>query len=107
MSASVKILALFMWILSGVSAQSADSVSRGKAPLRFDRQGRFKIAQFTDLHLKEDSQDDGQTVTLMQQILDMEKPQLVVLTEDLLASAKQSRQVMTRCSKPMAQHRIP
>lgn len=89
------------------TAFALEASSEKPVPLKFDSQGRFKIVQFSDLHMREGSPDDPKTLALMGQILDIEKPQLVVLTGDILASAAQPKDVMTLCCQPMAERQIP
>jgi hypothetical protein len=56
-----------------------------KATLRFRADGRLLIAQFTDLHLSDGRPADQQTLALMAEVLDAEKPDLAVLTGDIIA----------------------
>jgi len=52
-----------------------------KRELKFDQNGEFKIVQFTDMHLQTDV---AQTVyDLAKEIVEMEKPDLVVITGDV------------------------
>jgi len=99
--------ALLVPILIVVTPCHAESTPGKKTPLRFDSQGRFKIVQFTDLHLKEGNEEDGQTLELVEQVLDAEKPQLVVLTGDVLGASEKPKETMTRCAQPMVERRIP
>ncbi|NLH41360.1 MAG: metallophosphatase, partial [Planctomycetes bacterium] len=71
----------------GAALSAADTASSEEIQLKFDSAGRFKIVQFTDLHLHEGGEKDRQTLALIGQILDVEKPQLVVLTGDTLSGA--------------------
>ncbi len=100
-------MSLLILVCLDVVPCRAESGADRQPSLRFDANGRFKIVQFTDLHLKEDSEDDDETVALMGQVLDAEKPQLVVLTGDMLASSKQPEAMMKRCAAPMIERRIP
>ena len=99
---SLLVLVLFTSVPCGAQAPL-----ERKPSLRFDTRGQFKIVQFTDLHLKEGNEDDPKTLALMKQVLDAEKPHLVVLTGDVLGAAKQPREVMTQCARPMAERHIP
>lgn len=108
MRSSVKIVvSLLILVLLGAVPCSAESASERKTSLKFDAKGQFKVVQFTDLHLKEDSEDDDQTVALMAEVLDAEKPQLVILTGDVLGSSEQPKAMMERCAGPMVERRIP
>ncbi|PRP79923.1 metallophosphoesterase domain-containing protein [Planoprotostelium fungivorum] len=58
-----------------------------RPPLRFRRDGTFKIAQFSDLHFGEAEETDWgpkQDEDSLRYILDKEKPDLVVLTGDVI-----------------------
>ncbi len=52
--------------------------------VRFRSDGSFTIVQFTDLHYSNGDADDVRTLDLMNMVLDVERPDLVVLTGDLL-----------------------
>ncbi|TFE27207.1 metallophosphoesterase family protein [Cohnella luojiensis] len=60
------------------------------ADLKFREDGTFTIIQFTDMHYgdgKEEERDaDGQTAALVEQVIASEKPDLVVLTGDMIWS---------------------
>jgi len=108
MNSTVKTLILLLtWVLFGNGPCGAGSTSERKTPLRCNAEGQFKIVQFTDLHLKEDNEEDEQTLALMEQILDAEKPHLVVLTGDVLGASAQPRQIMKLCAEPMVERQIP
>lgn len=75
-----RIISLFFLLLGGFFA------SAQKPVLKFNQKKEFKIVQFTDLHLK--YQDSASSVTFerVRQVLDAEKPDLVVLTGDIVFS---------------------
>ena len=52
--------------------------------LRFRADGSFTIVQFTDLHFENGGKEDQDTAALMAQVLDLEQPDLVILTGDVL-----------------------
>lgn len=54
-------------------------------PLRFRADGTFTIAQFTDLHWENGNQADQKTRALMARVLEAERPDLAVLTGDVIA----------------------
>lgn len=58
--------------------------------LKFRQDGTFTIVQFTDMHVgddkAEDLEKDGRTAALVKQIIASEKPDLVVLTGDMIWS---------------------
>jgi hypothetical protein len=55
--------------------------------LKYRPDGSFLIAQFTDLHLSEGKEPDLKTQALVAAVLDAEKPDLAVLTGDVIAGA--------------------
>jgi 3',5'-cyclic AMP phosphodiesterase CpdA len=101
------VVSLLILVSSAVVPCGAESSADKNVSLRFDGDGRFKIVQFTDLHLKEDSEDDDKTVALMGEVLDVERPQLVVVTGDVLAGSQQPEAMMKRCAGPMVERQIP
>ncbi|BBI30849.1 metallophosphoesterase family protein [Cohnella abietis] len=56
--------------------------------LVFNKEGTFKIVQFTDIHLKDgiEPDKDVRTLALMERIVETEKPDLIVFTGDLISS---------------------
>jgi hypothetical protein len=66
--------------------------------LRFRADGTFTIVQFTDTHFTNTEAADEQTVALMTQVLESEKPDLVMLTGDVIDGG--------RCPDPAAAWRL-
>ncbi|WPP42790.1 metallophosphoesterase family protein [Paenibacillus hunanensis] len=56
--------------------------------LAFNEQGTFKIVQLTDLHLQDVEHNplDLRTIGLVERIIDIEQPDLIVFTGDILSS---------------------
>ena len=52
------------------------------ADFRFNTHGKFKIVQVTDTHIQANSEHSQVTITMLRQVLDAEKPDLVVFTGD-------------------------
>lgn len=83
-------------------------VKAQKAPaLSFTKDGKFKIVQFTDIHLKEykKSQSDS-VINTMTNILEKEKPALVILTGDI-ATSENVKAAWAAVTKPMIDAKIP
>ena len=55
-----------------------------KGSLRFRADGSFTIVQFTDLHFENGGEEDRYTASLMAQVLEAERPDLVILTGDVI-----------------------
>ncbi|MBN2640053.1 MAG: metallophosphoesterase family protein [Victivallales bacterium] len=93
-------------------------------PLKFSPQGKFKIVQFTDLHLSDkESEKNGdnsdqariqraakEKIALLRDIvaiLDVEKPNLVIFTGDLVLTPKDFSQHWKDIIKPLSDRNIP
>ena len=50
--------------------------------LKFNNEGRFKIAQFTDLHFVDGSPNSAKTEATLRYVLETEKPDVAILTGD-------------------------
>ena len=59
--------------------------------LSFNENGRFRIAQFTDIHYVIDSAESEKSLKLMKDVLAIEKPDMVVFTGDIITSRPQKR----------------
>ncbi len=79
-----------------------------KSPiLRFNAEGKFKIVQFTDIHMKEYHEGKRDSVIqLMTIILKAEKPDFVMLTGDIATSENVKKAWLT-VVQPMIDPRIP
>jgi len=58
------------------------------SPLRFRNDGSFTIVQVTDLHWQDGGGPDRMTRALMATVLDAERPDLVVLTGDVIEGSR-------------------
>lgn len=75
--------------------------------LRFNSGGKFKIVQFTDIHMKEYHEGKRDSVIeIMTTILQTEKPDLVVLSGDIATSENVKKAWLT-IVQPMIDARIP
>ena len=75
--------------------------------LKFNKDAKFKIVQFTDVHFKvENKLRSDSVLTTMKTILANEKPDLVVLTGDVSTSEKVKESWAT-VIKPMVEAKIP
>ena len=79
-----------------------------KSPtFKFNASGKFKIVQFTDIHMKEYHEGKRDSVIeIMTTILKTEKPDLVVLTGDIATSENVKKAWLT-VVQPMIDARIP
>ena len=85
----------------------SNSKAQKENNLKFNKEGKFKIVQFTDIHMKIEHESKRDSVLEnMRNILAAEKPDLVVLTGDIVTSefVKEAWKVIT---SPMADTKIP
>lgn len=82
------------FLCMGIAGYAQDASS-----LRFSSEGEFKIVQFTDTHYKWGKKASNTAVDCMIEVLDAEKPDLVVLTGDQVysASVAQSLPALLKC----------
>lgn len=66
---------------------TAQSMSAKSPELRFNDDGRFKIVQFTDLHIRLNDSRSDTAFERMSQVLIDEQPDLVIITGDIIYNA--------------------
>jgi UDP-2,3-diacylglucosamine pyrophosphatase LpxH len=107
---SVKLVAASLICLFTISIIATAGENKGPDfPLKFRPDGMFKIVQFTDI---QDGPDmDPRTDKLMNNVLDYEKPDLVVLTGDYLdgkcKSVQGVKKAINNIAQPMEKRQIP
>lgn len=74
--------------------------------LKFNENGKFKIAQFTDTHFNIGSEKSEVVLEMINEILDIEKPDLVILTGDIVTKEPVENGWKT-IVEPMVSRRIP
>lgn len=81
--------------------------SQNKPVLKFSENGKFKIVQFTDVHLdiEKITQTDS-ILNIMITVISAEKPDLVVLTGDI-ATSKNVKEAWRKVTKPIIDAGIP
>lgn len=77
-----------------------------KAALKFNTDKKFKIVQFTDLHVKWQDPRSDVAFERMNQVLDAERPDLVVFTGDIIYSAP-ALDNMRNVLKTVSDRKIP
>jgi hypothetical protein len=77
--------------------------------LRFRNDGSFTIVQFTDTHFCNGEEEDIRTSTLMSQVLDMERPDLVIFTGDVVGGqgAKDPQAAWHMATAPLVARDLP
>jgi len=80
-----------------------------ESDLRFRPDGTFTVVQFTDLHFKNGEAADERTSALMAEVLEAERPDLAVLTGDVI-DGKHSQDPAAAwrlATRPLVEHGIP
>ncbi len=98
-------------LLSFLLLLAAAAPAHGKGPemrgcLKFNGNGTFRIVQFTDLHLNAESPLGDSTAQLMRHIFIAERPDLVVVTGDIV-TAPPARESWGRLAAVMSGAGIP
>ena len=90
-----KVLLLLLLAFTTIPALNAQ-----ERELKFNKDRRFKIVQFTDVHWVYGNDASQEAATLMAEVLDAEKPDLVVLTGDLVY-AKPAGKALQKVLEPI------
>ncbi len=95
---------VLVMLICGIS-----NANSGDKTLRYREDGTFKIVQFADIHWQNGDVNDIKTSKLMEEILDVEKPDLVVMTGDNIAGGgcNDCKKAILGYSKPMVDRKIP
>jgi 3',5'-cyclic AMP phosphodiesterase CpdA len=77
--------------------------------LRFNSDGNFTIIQLTDLHYRNGGRDDRKTHRLMREMLNIQKPDLVVLTGDVIDGGycRDPLKSWAEAVRPIVEHNLP
>lgn len=67
-----------------VAALMMSMAAGGRVPFRFNSEGEFKIVQLTDLHYNSAAETSHESLRTIGRILDEERPDLVVITGDVV-----------------------
>jgi 3',5'-cyclic AMP phosphodiesterase CpdA len=101
---------LFKPLLAGslmiLMIQQADLYSQNKHDFRFRENHIFKIAQFTDIHWDNTSVNCSRTDSTIRMVLESEKPDLAVLTGDVVTAAP-AREGWLAVSKIFIDEKVP
>ncbi len=102
---SLKLSVLFSLLAFSLNCPASDT-SADNNELKFSTDGKFKIVQFTDTHIESCDDKDHQTAALMGEILDKEKPDLVIFTGDNIACTKDYKSTADLCFQPVIDRKI-
>jgi len=73
---------------------------------KFNADGKFKIMQLTDTHIIWDNPNSLETVEMLNQVLDAEKPDLVIFTGDVV-TGKPYQKGIELVTEPIISRKIP
>ncbi|MBD8389548.1 metallophosphoesterase family protein [Dysgonomonas sp. BGC7] len=73
---------------------------------KFNKDSRFKIVQFTDVHYKYGKPESAVAIDLIKEVLDAEKPDLVVFTGDVVW-AKPAKEALDEVFNTVVERKIP
>lgn len=82
MKKQIGIFLLFVFSLSSVFSYSKENIK-----FKFDKNGQFKIAQFTDIHWDNTSANCAKTIETIKHVIATEKPDIAILTGDVVSDA--------------------
>lgn len=91
------VLALLCVGMMPVSAQNV---------LKFNADKKFKIVQFTDVHWVPGDSASEEAAERMNEVLDVEKPDLVIYTGDLVFG-KPASEALSKALEPVVSRRLP
>ena len=77
-----------------------------KSELKFSKDGKFKIVQFTDVHFKYGNRASDIALERINQVLDDERPDLVIFTGDVVYSAP-ADSGMLQVLEPVVKRKLP
>lgn len=92
----------FVFILATVSSV----VAQNSIQLKFNKELTFKIAQFTDIHWENNSENCPKTIETIEFVLNTEKPDLAILTGDIVTDVP-AIEGWKSISKPFIKAKIP
>src|SRR5690606_22700609 len=78
--------AAILLVLLAFGCKQGDNGNSGAIKLRFNSDGHFKIAQFTDLHWEDASPNSARTKEVILHILAAEQPDLAIVTGDVVTA---------------------
>lgn len=81
------------------------SMAKGDG-LKFNKKNKFKIVQFTDVHWIYGNPNSDEAGEIMAEVLDAEKPDLVVFTGDVIF-AKPAREALDKALEATIKRKIP
>lgn len=81
------IILVLLFAACDISTTTPEKGKENAIQLKFNKDGQFKIAQFTDLHWSHTSPNCAQTAEVIKSVLESENPDLAMLTGDVVTDA--------------------
>lgn len=99
MKTTKRIICAAAFCMAGLLGASAQSVS-------FNKEGKLKIVQFTDIHWVAGKPETADAAANMNRVLDEEKPDLVIFTGDI-TTGKPAKEGLDKAFEPVISRGIP
>lgn len=94
-------------ILSPYLTGGQNSFDSTRKKLSFNKEGKFRIVQFTDVHAIEKKGETDHAYDIMNRILDIEKPNLVMYTGDIVTSDENPKALWEKVTGVASSRNIP
>ncbi|MDU1891082.1 MAG: metallophosphoesterase [Dysgonomonas sp.] len=78
------LIILFTLLFAACNIPTSTTEKGNTAKLKFNKEGQFKIAQFTDIHWSNNSPNCTKTIEVIKSVLEAEKPDIAILTGDVV-----------------------
>ena len=85
---------------------STSGYTQERPALKFHADGTFKILQLTDIHMKHLNEASQKAIKNIHTMLDMEKPDFVIITGDVIFAAP-GEPGLQRVLEPLISHKVP
>lgn len=76
----------YLFIVATLFCATVSFAQKGNIQLKFNKDGCFKIAQFTDIHWSDHSPHCSKTIEVIKQVLVAERPDVAILTGDIVTN---------------------
>lgn len=101
--ALIIIITLFLF---GCTHNSGEKKEEKTQQLRFNGQGTFRIAQFTDIHWDPSSENNTKNLETIRMVLAAEQPDLIILTGDIVTAGPAAKG-WADLARPLSESGIP
>lgn len=98
----IRLIFIFLWLSAAVSIEASGQ----KPSLKFNKDGKFKIVQFTDVHFKYGNPRSDIALERIKEVLAAEQPDLVIFTGDVIY-ASPAEKGMREVLNLVAERKLP